>query len=841
VTSFATEISTSQATGAGRLLTQLEAAWDDLSKITDELVQASQGLHGVPERPCNFLPTRQQYVDEAGLLLIAPTQQFARLRPIRRSLESMQEFDRQAPSGSVSAREHIDDEFQSLLCFAALNLCEAWRIRQSNGTNKEWSDWEAGLAKRAARAKDVLAKYRKWSSEAANKSGATHKGQDPDRHKRIEAWWRRQKAVSDLHEMEVAFYDLRATWLSTANNLAETLREERAEILSLSEKMIDWISSGADIRTPAPAESMILATCDERLRTWSNLIEEEARKSLPEEAQVISPRRQIRFRAIHPREAFLSTFHTFCEPAMRQSVGEYWEGTAKVVREASRSKEIIDYWRAEAIDHSQQKELFDQARTNAASVLAEQLHTSNSSETLESTLAHTFWMWSEEGSVVLEAAEIGWVEVLRKPRGRRLSQAIIREGQKHSRRAVHRAGQWGADQWERALETIGGKLPTRPTANAVVRRTTLRDTLSLPASKNELPIIYGSLFRLAPIEDRRFLIGRDRELAGLEQALNDWDAGRFAACIFVGARGSGKTSLLNCAASGAFAGREILRSQFRERAVTADAIDNFLRRLLGLSPNGDLEAAFNSSRRILMIEEGERIYLRKVGGFEGACRLMHWIQRTALTTLWVIVMNDRSFQVLCAGAQFSRVFSHRINAMSVSRVDLENALLERHRLSGLRLEFAPPPATDRRISRIKNVLGLEESPQKLFFDSLYQQSGGVFRSAFELWLSSIERVEGETLKIRQPLEPAFAPLRGELQQEDLFTLLVIQEHGSLEYRELSEVLCEEIEVSQARMDRLAALGLIDKDPEHSGLRVRPEAHRFASAALRRVNLTEELE
>ena len=58
----------------------------------------------------------------------------------------------------------------------------------------------------------------------------------------------------------------------------------------------------------------------------------------------------------------------------------------------------------------------------------------------------------------------------------------------------------------------------------------------------------------------------------------------------------------------------------------------------------------------------------------------------------------------------------------------------------------------------------------------------MFRSAFELWLSSIERVEGETLKIRQPLEPAFAQFRAELAQEDHFTLLEIQEHGSLTQR-----------------------------------------------------------
>jgi len=282
----------------------------------------------------------------------------------------------------------------------------------------------------------------------------------------------------------------------------------------------------------------------------------------------------------------------------------------------------------------------------------------------------------------------------------------------------------------------------------------------------------------------------------------------------------------------------VIRTQFTERAVTPAAIDSCLRQMLGLGPGADLESAFRERRRILMVEEGERIYLRKVGGFKGAQHLMHWIQRTASTTLWILALNDKAFRVLGAGAQFSRVFSHRINAMSVSRADLENAILERHRLSGLRLEFAPPPAGDPRVGRIKSLLGLSESPQRLYFDSLYQQSGGVFRSAFELWVSSIERVEGETLKIRQPLEPAFASLRSELSQEDLFTLLLIQEHGSLEYDEAASVFSEDVEASRARIDRLVALGLVEVDPEHFGFRVRPEAHRFASDTLRRVNLAE---
>jgi AAA ATPase domain len=837
--SLAQEFSKPASSGVERLLAELQNVWIAVAGITNQLVLASKYLRQQQETPVVLSQTRNEYENITRLLIVEPAAQIASVRPIRRSIEAMREFDRDASTVAVRARVKIDTRFQSLLCDAALDICEAWRIRRSVGTEKEWLVWEARIAKRAKKADELMAAYRKWASVAAKKTG---EARDKERQKRTELWWRRQTAVATMHEMEVAFRDLGILWLTSAENMIESLREEREAVLSLAEKMVQWLQEGADATTAVPVESMVLAAFNERLRSWSGLVEHEAEKLLPENAELIASLGRDRFRKMHPRAAFLSAFATYCAPAMRESVQDYWEVTAKTVREGGRAKEIVDYWRGLAAAHGDQSQaLFDEARSNAAGTLSAQLLAPATSEALESKLSQAFWTWCEEGSTVLEAAQIGWLELLGKPRGRRLSRAFIREGRRHSKVSLQRAAHWGADQWERALETIGGKLPTRPPASPVVRRSTLRDTLSLPASKGELPAIYGTLFRLAPVEDRRFLVGRDRELAGLEQALADWEAGRFAACVFVGARGSGKTSLLNCAAGGAFAGREVIRTQFRERAITAEAIDQFLCQILGLPADGDLDEAFRAKRRILMIEEGERIYLRKVGGFDGSRHLMNWIQKTASTTLWVLAMNDKAFQALCAGAQFSRVFSQRINAMSVSRQDLENALLDRHRLSGLRLEFAPPPASDPRVSRIKNWLGIEGASQKLYFDSLYQQSGGVFRSAFELWLSSIERVEGETLKIRQPLDPVFARLRSELDQRDLFTLLVIKQHGSLTHEEVSDVLCEDIGAIRSRMDRLSALGLIEKDPEHSGLRVRPEAHRFTSVALRRVNLTEELE
>jgi hypothetical protein len=820
--------------GPERLCSELQSSWNVLADLTASLFEASSPLRITSSAPASLRETREQYAANTSILLVELVEQFVRLRPIHKSLEAMREFDRATGASAARARASIDSRFQAVLADAALNLCEPWRIWRSGGREDEWNNWDQRRTALAKQASDLLEKYSRWTPNSGG--SAAGGGEDARSEKRRETWWRQQRAVVALLEMELSIRDLGLVWLQGVEDLVETLRLERQGILSVTEKMVVWIEQGAGAGTAAPIEELELATYDERLRVWTHLLEEEAQKRFADRLELVQPGTRPAWRSLRARETFLTAFANSSQGPVRRAVEQYWEQSATLVREGGRSREIINYWRVAAASRGDAEALFAEARHNATTVLRDQLHIPATEKDLESKLVDAFQVWMEEGSTALEAAQSGWIALFRQPRGRQVLRRVVRSGVPTARKALLRGGRWTADRWDRILESVGGKLPAHPAAEPVIRRATLRDILALPASKSDLPAIYGLLFRIAPVEDRRFLVGRDRELAGLDQALKDWDSGRFAACLFVGARGSGKTSLLNCAANSAFSGREVIRTQFVERALNRELIDDFLRQLLGLDVHADLAKAFAAERRILMIEESERIYLRKVGGFEGANHLLRWIHSTASTTLWVIVMNDRAFRVLDAGVQFGSAFSHRINAMSVSREDLENAILERHRLSGLRLEFASPPAGDPRVNRVKKWIGWQDSPQKLFFDSLYQQSGGVFRSAFELWLSSIEQVQGETLKIRQPLEPAFSRFRRELAQEDQFTLLAIQEHGSLTQREVADVLCAEEDMSRSRLDRLAALGLIEQDPEHPGFRVRPEAQRFANDLLRRVNL-----
>jgi hypothetical protein len=120
----------------------------------------------------------------------------------------------------------------------------------------------------------------------------------------------------------------------------------------------------------------------------------------------------------------------------------------------------------------------------------------------------------------------------------------------------------------------------------------------------------------------------------------------------------------------------------------------------------------------------------------------------------------------------------------------------------------------------------------LFFESLYRESRGIFRAAFELWLDSIERVESGVLRIRHPLSPNFDPLLDQLSLADTLTLHAIAQHGSLTLEEVAEVFDAPLLECRMQFDRLLEQELIEEEPQRPGRRIRSQAARFVTDILR---------
>jgi hypothetical protein len=251
------------------------------------------------------------------------------------------------------------------------------------------------------------------------------------------------------------------------------------------------------------------------------------------------------------------------------------------------------------------------------------------------------------------------------------------------------------------LIAIGWK--PAPPANRieVITRAFLPEEFTSDLAAKALPALYRHLFRLEPVQDPRFLVGRQQELAALAEARALWEAGRPVAVLIVGQRGSGKTSLLNGAVKQLFADLEITRGEFGERVTTEPHVREVLATMVGAHDASRLEEFLAASRRVVILEEVERTFLRQVGYYGAIRGLQRVIAATCSSTLWILTLNEAAFRFLTAAVNLGASFSHRLNISAARMDDLRQAILLRHNLSGLRLQFPPPPQPRALTGRIK--------------------------------------------------------------------------------------------------------------------------------------------
>lgn len=667
------------------------------------------------------------------------------------------------------------------------------------------------------------------------------------------AFWSRQQratvAVLDL-DQDLMFLGRDALGLA-AEGMASLEGEHQdlmAELTTVAHWLEGWQSGRRDEPFPAPQARLLSA--EDRTGLWDRELAVCARRRLPHSREVVEPKRALPgrrnpWRVLKPQELFLAAVSSSGRQPLAQQLEEAEVLHRAMVREIERAREVVTFSlemaeqdrRAATVDHTAIDRITAEGIANALGLLRYQRDNAASpSPIAEPAFARATAGVFLEAHIAVEQGRLGLLAHLARQRSRTvLGQAagllalVVRRLARAAWTAIDQIYHW-------ALRRIGW-LAEPPSAKVpVVRTPYLDEVLAVAGPTRDLPMLYDRLFRLAPVEDPRFLVGREVEMSAISDARALWASGKGSSIIVLGARGSGKTSLLNCAVLEILAGDEVVRGHFHDRLPTPQAIEEFLRGLLHLQPPEDLEEALHRSRRVVIIEELERCYVRQIGGFQGLRWLLELMQRTAPTTLWIFGMNQHAYTLLDRALEVSRYFTFHINAVSVDIEQLRKAILIRHNLSGMRLQFQPPPQSDPRIGKARQWLGLEGEPQDLFFEALYRQSEGIFRAAFQLWQQYIDRVEGGMLSMRHPQEPDFDALIAELSDLDGYTLHAILQHGSLTPKELAEILEIPQATAASLLERLRMREILQAEPAGPGLRVRPEAGRLVSEILHRRNL-----
>ncbi|MGE5324096.1 MAG: AAA family ATPase [Actinomycetota bacterium] len=770
----------------------------------------------------------------------------------------------------MAGKSRIDAAFELVHARTALHLLGVWQLYRRHQLavlsgdeqdmtvltrqQERWSRAATALTKRSER---LLSAYDRWVKTAPALIGAgvlrgaplfSNRRQQKINERWLSAlgaWKRLQRAFRALINLDRQLTITAREAIEATRGALEGLHSEHGDVEAELEGAIGWLRAelehGSAAVFPWPAANLLSA--EQRARDWSERISSSAHAHIPGSVEVaqldwaLLPWAET-WRELYPQRTLLHAVEHAGLDAARHAFREAEAEHTAVMRDIEQARQVVKFG-LEAGQGKEEaaKELSQEAASNALALLQhrrEILVDPQAAAELELCRAQAVILLQTH--TALETGRLGLLALLTREgapsAARRLgniSMGLMRTTARAVRTAARTASQWIA--WK-----LGWERQFTPQLEPLVERTRLTAVLDVQSRIEELPALYRHLFSLSPVEDQRFLVGRETEMQGLAQAFSNWQSGRRVNVLVVGARGSGKTSLLNCAASTVFTGVPVVRSQFSGRIRNSQQMSEFLHELFHVATAAELPKALGQGRRVVIIEEFERTFLRCMNGFSPLREFLRLMNATSGSTMWMLAMNQASFGYLDAVLELRQNFSHRINSVSISKECMIDAILQRHTLSGLRLEFAPTPPGDPRVSRVRRFFGLEQSPKDMFFEALYSQSEGLFRSAFELWLSSIDRVEGAVVHMLQPLDPNYTQLEAELKLNDLLTLQAVLQHSSLTAEELAEVFSIGRDDAECNLQRLLELEILEPEPSCPGLRVCPRAGRFVRDALARQNL-----
>ncbi len=348
------------------------------------------------------------------------------------------------------------------------------------------------------------------------------------------------------------------------------------------------------------------------------------------------------------------------------------------------------------------------------------------------------------------------------------------------------------------LRPLSARMGLGPSGRAVAdrREDNLAYTDEYPPA---LPVVYRRLFSLEPLADGRLLAGREDALAAVEVAWGRRTTGEPRSLVVIASPGAGVTSFLNVVAnrlseeaSGGV--RRTFATRVRAEASLAECLAGWL----GLEEAGDLdslaERALKAPPRsipgFVILEATEHLHMRTPAGSRLFERLLTFMSRTESRVFWITAMTSSAWQLIQKRAPAFVHDIERVHLGALSPEELKQAVLARHRLSGLPLRFAEPhdgrAALRRRTRRLRGAEKQEQLVEADYFQRLHRASQGSVRLALFHWLRTADFTSTPGSLLVQPLSTLDSGIE-HLDRTRSFALKAILDHGTLTIDEYCDV------------------------------------------------------
>lgn len=348
------------------------------------------------------------------------------------------------------------------------------------------------------------------------------------------------------------------------------------------------------------------------------------------------------------------------------------------------------------------------------------------------------------------------------------------------------------------------------------------------SKKDPLPPIYGRLYSLESLHERRFFTARKAQLKAVLRAEQHWLEGKspsLSGLLLVGHHGSGRTSMLNIAQLELVAKRVIRIGDDDDRT---DGLLAALAEELRCAPDlVEIRVAIRTVKTAIIIDDLESWVRPDPAGLREFERVLDVIIATRGEAFWLAAVDEDALGLLDPLVALRQAFDRVLTLGSIEAEVLARVVEVRNRVSGLEIVY---PAG--RLGRLLRRRG--EASRRDYYHGLARSSGGNIRAALRSWHREATVVAGDTVA------PVSAPRLSEqvrfldhIHPHALAIVVQGMRFGDLAVETLSRSLMLSPEEIMRHLAFLESAGIIEDEPGTYGVkRVPPDIQPTLSDALR---------
>ena len=276
----------------------------------------------------------------------------------------------------------------------------------------------------------------------------------------------------------------------------------------------------------------------------------------------------------------------------------------------------------------------------------------------------------------------------------------------------------------------------------------------------------------------------------------------------MGEKWGGLTTFLNYCDEQQLFKNTTIRYTLKENHSTQDQFMVLMREILKEEHLQNVEDVVNhinsGTQRVIILEDIQNLYLRKVNGFAAMNMLFEVIVRTSQKVFWVVTATVYTWDYLTKTVGINEYFSYIVKLGVLSNEQIVNLILKRNRISGYNIifELDKEHEEEKKFMRLSSAQQQEKLKEE-FFEDLNDFARSNISLALIFWLLSTKKIEEDTIVIGAFRKPNLNFLTV-LSMNKIYALHALIMHDGLSEFQLSEV----VGVSQPAA-RLMLLSMIE--------------------------------